>query len=70
MKSYKMVTYTHQGPKVQWFSDKKTALSWGNQAVSQGFYPTFEVVNDNWQTEKVVHFFSLAVKHFFKGGMF
>jgi hypothetical protein len=70
MTYYKMTTRTYAGTDTKWFSDKKTALVWGSMAVELGYYPTFEKVDENFNTVKFVNFFTLAVKHFFKGGNF
>ncbi len=77
MNTYKL-TYVVNGifeseTMERWFSSKKDAYAWASDYLVSGYYPaSIEKFKgeDNFTNGKSVSFPMLAVKHFFKGGMF
>lgn len=77
MTTYRL-TYNIEGvfgaeTKEHWFSSKKDAYTWANDLLTIGRFPaSIEKFKgeDNFTDGKSVSFPMLAVKHFFKGGMF
>jgi hypothetical protein len=78
MTTYKL-TYNFQSagvaePVERWFSTKKDAVTWATEySAVLGWYPVliekFKGEN-NFTHGKTAHFPLVAIKHFFKGGMF